>query len=294
MDGAGVDIRCLIGTLNAGENELESCERAIAAQTYTNWSHIRFDDLPEYEAHRRLYAEFMARSAEFDLFLKIDADMVLRTSQSLGRIVNFIRRRPAVDHVSFAVHDYLTDSPLLGLHAFTNRAVWRAPADPYRPDVDPEIPGRRLSVRFAPAPVAYHACCPHEYQAFHFGAHRAVKAVAASDRRARTEQLLVLRSLIRHAARNPDRRLRLAQLGAWHVWNGDIGSDAHNAAATGKLDLFAYYRAQSDAALEAAIPTEWRREIMRWGALYSKGYRARVMISTLKERVRSTWMTVTR
>lgn len=284
------DMRCLIGTLSVGENELEACERAIADQDYTNWSHVRFDDLPEYEAHESLYREFMQRIDEFDLFFKIDADMVLYSKGSLRMMVEFLRSRPRVDHACFAVHDYLTDSPLLGLHAFTARAVWGVPADRYRPDENPAIPGERISVRFPPAPVASHAASPSEYQAFHFGAHRAIKALAASDRRARSEQLLVLRNLVRHAQRNTDRRLRFAQLGAWHAWNGDIGRDAHNASSMHKRDIFERYRDQPTEHLEGAVPKSWRREVLRRGLARSWTVDARVVLSTLKDCIRSTWM----
>jgi len=249
--------RCLIGTLYAGENELAACEAALQAQTYRQWEHSRLDHLPELEAHERLYETFAARRSEFDLFVKLDADMVLISPHVLADMVTFMERRPGVDHVTFAVHDYLSDCLILGLHVFTHRAVWHPPEHAFQPDQDPDIPGKRWRCFGPPAPVARHACDPSRYQAFHFGAHRMLKALHPRVPRLAVPQWSLLHRIARHARRNPDPRLRLALLGGWHVWKGELGGDAKEMDAAAKRRLFTRYEETGRSELNRAIPIFW-------------------------------------
>lgn len=249
--------RCLIGTLYAGENELAACEAALHDQSYRHWEHFRLDHLPEWEAHERLYETFMARRREFDLCVKLDADMVLISPDVLREMVMFMARRPGVDDVTFAVHDYLSDCLILGLHVFTHRAIWHAPEHAYQPDQDPDIPGERLRCFGPPAPVARHACDPSRYQAFHFGAHRMLKALHPRVPRLAVPQWSLMHGIARHARRNPDARLRLALLGGWHVWKGELGSDAKEMDAPAKRRLFSRYEEGASSELDRAIPFLW-------------------------------------
>lgn len=251
--------RCMIGTLYVGENELSQCESALQEQTYQHWEHIRFDDLPEMEAHEKLYNAFMVRRAEFDFFIKIDPDMVLQAPDTLARILEYLKKRPSLDHACFSVHDYMSNQAMLGLHVFTNRATWTTTKHRYYPDQLPEIPGKRLMVWTKPAPVAQHSPNPSLYQAFHFGAHRMLKALHPANSKLGSYQWDTIHRIAKHAEWNPDPRLRFALLGSWHVWNGDIGYNANEAIDLEKSNLFACYANLDESALEHALPKEWSK-----------------------------------
>ncbi len=249
--------RCLIGTLYAGESEIDACETVLREQKYANWDHFRLDHLAEQKAHEKLYEIFMENKNDFDLFLKIDADMVLINQDVLGNIIKFIQKRPNLDHACFTVHDYMTNLPIWGLHVFTNQVEWKKPKSRFFPDQDPIVSGAHLMVRNAPAPVAYHAPNPTPYQAFHFGTHRMFKALNAETLNMECYQLNIIYQIACHAKYNKDPRLRLALLGAWHVWNGDIGSNANEVADYYKQIFFAQYANASTSVLEQFISYDW-------------------------------------
>lgn len=282
-------LRCLIGSLYSGENELEASEAALSRQDFRNWERIRIDNLAEYEAHRRLYSVFMARRSEFDLFIKIDPDMVLADTASLGRIVRFMQRRSGVDHVCFAVHDYMSDNLIMGLHAYTSRVEWQGMSHLYHPDFDPRIRGARMRV-YGAGPVASHASDPSPYQAFHFGAHRMLKALGAQTPALAAFQWDTLDRVRRHAERNNDCRLRLVLLGAWHVWNGDLNERATDVADEKKNQLFMQYHCADASDLDRAIPEKWRHSLARNHLPYRLMNRLVSRADQAKERWRAWWM----
>lgn len=257
--------RCLIGTLYTGEKELAASEAALASQSYMNWQRFRIDHKPEAMAHCELYRRFEAESGAFDLFLKIDADMILTDTNVLTRIVHYLGERSRVDHACFAVRDYMSSMLMMGLHVFTPRARWPTPAPKYHPDPNPAIPGMRLEVWDTPAPVAEHASDPSPYQAFHFGAHRTLKALHGRSASARRRQWDVLAHVARHAQRNSDPRLRLALLASWHMAQGDMSDHADDVINEDKQALFERYHNCTGLDLDDLLPANWTRELIARG-----------------------------
>jgi hypothetical protein len=223
--------RVLVGTLYAGENELDLCRESLRAQSHTCWEQRILQDLPNREAHLCLYRTFMEAAQEFDLFLKLDADMVLRQPDSLARLVEVFRDRPALDHLETDVQDWFSATPILGIHAFSNRVAWQEPADALFVDLPPGYPGCKLELRGQVAPLVDHCPDPSPEQAFSFGVHRALKTVQrdreADDFRPRRSlmQLGILCRTWEHFVRAGDRRLGLALWGAEQVFDGHIPFD---------------------------------------------------------------------
>ena len=227
---SGPCTRVLILTLYGGENELDECVAALQSQTYHNWDHRIFRHLPNVEAHRRLYQTVMEERESYGLFIKLDADMVLKDPTSLERIVAYFAASSDLDHAVFSVSDFMTQEDILGLHVFSPRVSWAKLDEALFVDPDPDIPGRRCDVWEDPAPVALHAPNPGDAQAFHFGVQRALKAfqpgrIAAHLFQSRL-QWAVLQRLARHYRRSGDPRLARALLGAELVRRGRIGEQA--------------------------------------------------------------------
>ena len=131
--------RILVGTLENGEQERHACRRALAEQSYTHWEHFTVSGLPNREAHEALYRGFMDHAAGFDLFLKLDADMVvLRRPTALEEAVAYWQARPGLGQIIFAVHDWFTDSLLEGQHLFCADAAWPDLGGPRFVDPHPE------------------------------------------------------------------------------------------------------------------------------------------------------------
>jgi len=222
--------RILIGTLYCGENEFDALKHSLRVQTYPHWEHVVFENLPNKEAHDRLYRTFMNRADDFDLFVKLDADMVFRSSDALNKIVRLFEERSSLDHAVLAVHDWYSDMLIEGVHIFSNRAQWTQGNDPRFVDHNPAVPGDRIQLWSDPAPTVDHSPNPSAFQAFRFGVHRALKTLQPGRWKIRYRQArfqwMMLQACWGHFIEVEDRRLGLALLGADQVFNRGVqGSD---------------------------------------------------------------------
>ncbi|MCS3826460.1 hypothetical protein GGP85_001913 [Salinibacter ruber] len=225
-------MRVLIGTLYTGENEFEQSKHSLRQQTHTKWEQVVYKHLPNKKAHDQLYRTFMEQSEDFDLFLKLDADMVFRSEDSLQTLVDLFKREPELDHALLAVHDWASDTLIMGLHAYSKRVVWEASEEDLFVDHSPFIPGKRLSTKRPPAPIVDHSPNPSPFQAFRFGVHRALK-VLQRDR----SDLAVFRSRMQwdllgnvwqRFCRTDIRRLGLIVLGAEQVLKGEVSQSEYD------------------------------------------------------------------
>jgi hypothetical protein len=177
-------MRLLVGTLYAGESEFDECVAAIAAQSHPHVEQFVLRDLGEMEAHDALYRTFMERAGDVELFVKVDADLVIESRQLFARIAERMSRLPEVDQMSIAVDDFFSGLMLLGLHVYRSHVRWPPTDDRVFPDRREAVPReRRLVDRDDLAPAALHCKAPGDYQSFRFGLHRGVKLVELERRR---------------------------------------------------------------------------------------------------------------
>lgn len=219
-------MRFLVVTLHAGEAEFGRCVAAIEDQVGVAVEHVVFSGLPNAEAHRRCYETIEERNSEFDIAAKVDADMVLRSPEVLGSIGDLFEEDPGLDHAQFALHDFYTDGPIMGLQVFSPRVRWERSNEGLFVDSPPRVPGRR-AVIWEPAPaVGDHSPDPSALQAFRFGVHRAYKAFQPDRRRIRGSQARdQWRTLVRTwdaFVRTDDLRRGLAVYGADLIWRSEI------------------------------------------------------------------------
>jgi hypothetical protein len=225
--------RVLILTLASGERELASCRESVEAQNHQHREHRIFEDLPNKEAHDHLYRTIMENRDRFDLFLKLDADMAFADPEVLSDLVGVFEQRPGLDHLVVAVSDWMTDSRIIGFHVFSNRVRWREHAEMLYVDPDPLFPGSKMVIEDPPRDLVFHAANPSEFQAFHFGAHRALRASQSGrrlrDTRAHSAHLqwVYLSRVWKHFERDGDRRLGLAMLGADYVFRRQLPATAN-------------------------------------------------------------------
>ena len=169
--------KVLVLILNSGEKELQESIDKLQHQTYKNWEKIVFSNLSNKVAHDTLYNYIMNHHDEYDLFVKLDADMVMTNDCVLENIVNYFEKNPNIDQGNFAVYDKMSNQNIMGLLVFTGKARWERNDEDLFVDYTPVIPGRRLLIWGRPSPVATHCLNPHLFQAFHYGVHRAMKAI---------------------------------------------------------------------------------------------------------------------
>lgn len=173
--------RLLILTLSTGEAALPVLTRQLARQSFHDFQHEIIAGLSNRDAHARLYRTIMDRAPAFDLFLKLDADMTLRSDTSLAEAVHAADDWPDVQHFAFPIWDCFTEEETLGVHLFRSGVRWGEITDELFVDPDPPDVTRRMWSG-TPAPFANHGEVVSDFECFSFGVHKFLKVA----QRART------------------------------------------------------------------------------------------------------------
>jgi hypothetical protein len=211
-------MKLLVGTLYTIENEFEDCCASIQSQNYRDFEHIVLRDLSKQEAHEALYGHFMEKAEEYDLLVKVDADMVIPDRDLFGKIVDRFESDPELDLLLIAVHDFPADRLVTGLNVFRNSVRWALGSEALFTDRTYLANTVRKKVKdtTGSAPAAIHCANPSPFQAYHYGFHRGMKAVFGGDRWG------VLAALTNHYRHNRDVRLAYAILGADAAFTHDF------------------------------------------------------------------------
>jgi hypothetical protein len=266
--------RILVGTLYSGENEFEAMKASLQEQTYSHWKHVVYKNLPNKEAHDRLYRTFMDQQDNFDLFLKLDADMVLKTREGLNIVANIFKQKPDLDHLTLAVHDWYSDELIDGLHTFSNKVTWSATNDERFVDPAPDRKGIRLKIWHRPAPIVNHSPDPHPLQAFRFGLHRALKVVQSERPSVRLGksrlQWDILKKCWKKFLASSDKRLGLACLAATLTINEKIIGVHYDEEGKELKKEFKKYEMFSSSKIKTLIQRNWKNVINR-ELMYLKG-----------------------
>jgi len=256
--------KVLVGTLYSGENEFEACCRMIEKQQGCAVTHHVIQGLGNKEAHDELYRFFGGRRHAYDYFVKVDADMVLKDEASLARIVGLFEQNEAMDHLCLSVDDWYTDSPIMGLNAFSSRVQWLPNNESLFVDLGPKVPGEKSVVWDAPAPIADHCPDPSPFQAFHFGVHRALKALQPGRWPMVLHQFEAQSRYLRrtwdHFCKAKDLRLGWAILGATLVLRGEVAADAYDYTNPALMRGFERYASLTSQAVVALAEPMWGTE----------------------------------
>lgn len=167
--------KALVLTLYCGEAEYEACKASVTRQVNVETEHVYFEWLPNSEAHEAVYRTIMERSDQFDVFLKLDADMVLVHENAIRDVYEIMLEVPETDHLSMPVYDLPSGTFLMGFHLFSRRAGWTFPLDPLFPDRNPDVPGIQRIDDSLQRRIVDHMPSPSPCQAFALGVHRASK-----------------------------------------------------------------------------------------------------------------------
>ena len=217
VEPRGGRVKILVGTLYTIENEFERCVAAVRRQTHPEVEHFVVRGRGNREAHAELYGTFMARADAFDLFVKVDADMVIGSEQLFANLAERFEKAPEIHHAELPVYDFFTDGPVWGLHAWRSCVRWPERGDGLFLDESPVDPEHHTKDWSDLAPAAAHCPDPAPFQAFHFGLHKGLKLREALALRCRARLAYHWRNIeatFDHFRRRADRRLLLASLGA--------------------------------------------------------------------------------
>lgn len=216
-------MKVLIVTLYSGEAEFDACCRSVLDQKNVTIVHHIIKNLPNREAHQRLYRKFQDDRREYDFLVKLDADMVFSRDDSLAKMLSGFS--PGIDALFYTVWDRLTQSRMWSINIF--RSTCSFEFDNNDPLFTDRLPvhhtGKKLSI-VDEDNLVLHAPFPSEFQAFMFGVHRAFKVVQQGARIPRLEasyhQMRILRNVWKNYNDNNDEMALAALCGAQMVFSG--------------------------------------------------------------------------
>lgn len=200
--------RVFVGTMYTQEGEFLGCLKQIQAQKGVVVSHVIIANMREKEAHNALWHAWRHQGPSHDLFVKVDADTVLASPNTLAQIWEQFKANPRVTGLQAPLHDYMTDSLINGLNAFSTRVVFNDTQDELycdrQVDTNHDVVLREKDLPPSLIPAGFHCWNPTDEQAFHFGVHRALKGQKATIDKVRAAW-----------NRDHDRARAFALLGAW-------------------------------------------------------------------------------
>lgn len=169
-----------VGTMYCGEGNFDECNKQIARQQGVNIQRVIIANLPEKEAHNRLWQSWRGvQHNGFDMFVKVDADTVLAHDEVIQEFWSLMSSDPRITGIQAPLLDYFTDGYINGLNCFSPKVTFRDTADVLfcdrQVDVDHDLVVKSDNVSQRLRPAGYHCYHPTEAQAFHFGLHRALK-----------------------------------------------------------------------------------------------------------------------
>ncbi len=264
--------KILVGTLFSGENEYAACLEAIRKQSFQNFEHMLIENLPELEAHNKLYRAFIDHAEEYELLIKVDADTVLLSEDLFARIVEKFAQNQWLEVMNIGVLDFFTDEMIpAGIQIYRNTVRWDFSKDTVFPDIPIMDPQRYLYDKTDLAPAATHCQDPSNLQAFHYGVHRGLKSIQKVHS---TSHWKNLQKVWDHFVRSKDVRLGFAILGAELVYKGTFNREDQNYTNPNMDQVFDRYKDWSEERLVFRVlllrslnwgflPAKWRQRILR-------------------------------
>ena len=185
--------RVLAGILYSGEPTLSRAIDALEAQQDIDLRIVLFGGFDQWEAHRRLYRTFNETGNDVDMFVKVDADMVILHERLLAVLHAFLSDHEQLDRITVGVHDWLADAPIPGMHVWRSSVRWLEDPPALQTDLARNTVRAKLSYIDSPERLVLHAPDPTDVQAARYAARRTLKATARPNSRwewARLEGLL--------------------------------------------------------------------------------------------------------
>lgn len=167
-------MRVLTGILHSDESEFAQCKSSLGYQIGVEIESFVLSGLSNKVAHDELYSTFMSRAAEFDYFFKLDADMTLRSPDSLRLLVDIVSRNRAAHALSY-VYDGPSGLAIPGVQLFRSDSRWEGSDEQLNVDYPPRLMGE--SVLVVDPIFVDHMSSPSTYQLFRYGIHKALKAI---------------------------------------------------------------------------------------------------------------------
>lgn len=173
--------RVFVGTMYCGEGDYHDACEAILSQKGVEVQHVIIANLPEKEAHNRLWHAWRnVQHDGFQMFVKVDADTVLMHDTVLLEFWKALSSNPRCTGIQAPLFDYFTNGNINGLNCFSPKVTFQDSTDNLfcdrRVDTGHDVVLRGSDVPALLTPAGKHCFKTHSLQAFHFGVHRQLKS----------------------------------------------------------------------------------------------------------------------
>ncbi|KYG78192.1 hypothetical protein [Roseivirga spongicola] len=171
-------MKLLVGILRVDEPQFYFLKEQLQRYLADNDDYFVINNLPKNEAHDLLYSTFYKNRNDFDIFLKLDADMFITDDQFIDWLKGKFENDIELDWLHFHIWDYFLEDYISGVNAYSNRVRWTANTDNLYTDRT-LISSSVLKSEIVSRPSSkyiLHCPDPSDEQAFNFGSHRAIKA----------------------------------------------------------------------------------------------------------------------
>jgi len=171
-------MKILVGIIHSKEPQVEDCIKSVNNQKYyDHYDYFVISGLTKREAHDKLYSQFMNKQDEFDIFIKLDGDMVIERSDFFMFIEEKFKGYINLDWIRLEVFDYFLQENMSGLNIYSNTVRWDTNSNNFFTDRTMIKNSVRKDIGIVPSEKWITHCKDASlYQAFNFGFHRAIKA----------------------------------------------------------------------------------------------------------------------
>lgn len=171
-------MKLLVGILKVDEPQFHLLRNQLDRFLTTDDDYFVIDNLPKNKAHDLLYSTFYKNRKEFDIFLKLDADMSIVDDQFITWLKGKFKNDLQLDWLHFHIWDSFLENYISGVNAYSNRVRWNTNIDNLYTDrmlISSSVQKSEI-ISSTPSKFILHCPDPNDEQAFNFGSHRAVKA----------------------------------------------------------------------------------------------------------------------
>ena len=175
--------RVFVGTMFSIENQFKDCINVIQSQKEIHVTHEIISGLREHDAHVKLYESWEKMKDQYDAFIKVDADMILKDDLVLHRMTEEINRsvKDGYTSIQCPLYDYYIEDMIFGLNCYSTKVIFHTPSSKLFCDRSTsnnftKVIRSSADSHFDLFPAGSHCDNPSEKQAFMWGYHRGAKS----------------------------------------------------------------------------------------------------------------------
>lgn len=262
-------MKILIGILYSNEPQFDKCIDSIKMQDYqSKVQYFVLQGLSKSDAHDKLYSHFMSNSDKFDLFIKLDADMIIKRNDFFRYVSDLFIFDDKLDWVRILLFDYFLQENISGLNIYRSSVKWRLNNDNYFTDRTLDHSTVRKDLGIDPEKLWLTHCENGSlYQHFNFGFHRAIKLFQfdAKGRFYSNMHWSVFLKIYRLYLINKDLKCLLILAALVYVYRNKINGDAINENSITKVRAFEFLTELNDENLKQFVETDKVFSLLKLG-----------------------------